>query len=59
MKSGTGPLAGYSVRHVTLMGTSASSATIRNYLDVHADLRMPDGGPIFDGFLLPVEGDAA
>ena len=34
------------------MGTSASSATVRNYLGVHADLRMPDGGPIFDGFLL-------
>jgi hypothetical protein len=52
MKSGTGPLTGYNVRHVTLMGTSASSATVRNYLGVHADLRMPDGGPIFDGFLL-------
>jgi hypothetical protein len=48
----TGPLAGYNVRRVTLMGTSASSATVRNYLGVHADLRMPDGGPIFDGFLL-------
>jgi hypothetical protein len=47
-----GPLAGYNVRRVTLMGTSASSATVRNYLGVHADLRMPDGGPIFDGFLL-------
>jgi len=35
-----------------LMGTSASSATVRNYLAVHADLRMPDGGPIFDGYLL-------
>jgi hypothetical protein len=47
-----GPLAGYNVRRVTLMGTSASSATVRNYLGVHADMRMPDGGPIFDGFLL-------
>jgi hypothetical protein len=52
MKSGSGPLAGYSVRRVTLMGTSASSATVRNYLGVHADMRMSDGGPIFDGFLL-------
>ena len=52
MKSGTGPLSAYNVRRVTLMGTSASSATVRNYLGVHADLRMPDGGPIFDGFLL-------
>jgi hypothetical protein len=48
----SGPLAGYNVRRVTLMGTSASSATVRNYLGVHADMRMPDGGPIFDGFLL-------
>ena len=36
----------------TLMGTSASSATVRNYSRRHAELRMPDGGPIFDGFLL-------
>jgi len=52
MTGRTGPLAGYSVRRITLMGTSASSATVRNYLAVHADLRMPDGGPIFDGYLL-------
>jgi hypothetical protein len=52
MTGRTGPLAGYAVRRVTLMGTSASSATVRNYLGVHADLRMPDGGPIFDGYLL-------
>jgi alpha/beta hydrolase family protein len=52
MTGRTGPLAGYNVRRVTLMGTSASSATVRNYLGVHADLRMPDGGPIFDGYLL-------
>jgi hypothetical protein len=52
MTGRTGPLAGYNVRRATLMGTSASSATVRNYLSVHADLRMPDGGPIFDGYLL-------
>jgi Alpha/beta hydrolase domain len=52
MTGPTGPLAGYTVRRMTLMGTSASSATVRNYLGVHADLRMPDAGPIFDGFLL-------
>jgi hypothetical protein len=52
LKSGSVPLAGYSVKRITLMGTSASSATVRNYLGVHADLRMPDGGPIFDGYLL-------
>ena len=52
LKSGSGPLAGYNVKRVTLMGTSASSQTVRNYLGVHADLRMPDGKPIFDGYLL-------
>jgi len=52
MKAGAGPLAAYAVKRVTLMGTSASSATVRNFLGAHADMRMPDGGPIFDGFLL-------
>jgi hypothetical protein len=52
MTGRAGPLAGYAVRRITLMGTSASSATVRNYLAAHADLRMPDGGPIFDGYLL-------
>ena len=52
MKSGTGPFAAYRVQHITLMGTSASSGTVRGYLADHANLRMADGGPIFDGFLL-------
>ena len=52
MKSKTGPFAAYDVKRVTLMGTSASSGTVRTYLGTHADLRMPDSGPIFDGFLL-------
>jgi hypothetical protein len=52
LKAGTGPLAEYNVRRVTLMGTSASSQTVRNYLPVHADMRMPNGTPIFDGYLL-------
>jgi hypothetical protein len=52
LKAGTGPLAEYNVKRVTLMGTSASSQTVRNYLGVHADQRMPDGKPIFDGYLL-------
>ena len=52
MKSGSGPFAPYRVRHITLMGTSASSGTVRNYLGTHASLRMPDDKPIFDGFLL-------
>lgn len=52
MKSGTGPFAAYRVRQVTLMGTSASSGTVRNYLADHPSLRLATGGPIFDGFLL-------
>ena len=52
LKSGKGPLAEYNVRRVTLMGTSASSQTVRTYLGVHAEQRMPEGGPIFDGYLL-------
>jgi hypothetical protein len=52
IKSKTGPFAGYDVRRTTLMGTSASSGTVRTYLAAHPNLRMPDGGPIFDGFLL-------
>ena len=52
IKSGTGPFAGYRVQKLTLMGTSASSGTVRNYLADHPNLRMPNGGPIFDGFLL-------
>ena len=52
IKSKTGPFAAYDVRRTTLMGTSASSGTVRTYLPAHATFRMPDGGPIFDGFLL-------
>jgi hypothetical protein len=52
MKSGTGPFAGYRVQAITLMGTSASSGTVRNYLADHATRRMAAGLPIFDGFLL-------
>jgi hypothetical protein len=52
LKTPDGPLRGYPVRHVTLMGTSASSGTVRNYFPAHAEFRLPTGGPIFDGFLL-------
>jgi alpha/beta hydrolase family protein len=52
IKSKTGPFAAYNVQRVTLMGTSASSGTVRTYLGAHPELRMPEGGPIFDGFLL-------
>ncbi|HZI79701.1 MAG TPA: alpha/beta hydrolase domain-containing protein [Vicinamibacterales bacterium] len=52
VKSGSAPFAGYGVRHLTLMGTSASSGTVRNYFTAHAARRLPGGGPIYDGFLL-------
>jgi hypothetical protein len=52
IKSKSGPFAAYDVRRTTLMGTSASSGTVRTYLAAHPNLRMPDGKPIFDGFLL-------
>lgn len=52
IKSKTGPFAGYAIRRATLMGTSASSGTVRSYLAAHAEWRMPDNAPIFDGFLL-------
>jgi hypothetical protein len=52
IKSDAEPFASYDIERVTLMGTSASSGTVRTYLSSHDDLRMPDAGPIFDGFLL-------
>ena len=39
------------VRRMILMGTSQSAGTLRGYLPAHATWRMPDGKPIFDGFL--------
>lgn len=47
-----GPLRDYRMQHVILSGTSDSSQVVREYLGAHATLRMPDGGPIYDGFLL-------
>ena len=52
VKAKTGPFAAYDIKRITLMGTSASSATVRTYLGAHAGQRLPDGKPIFDGFLL-------
>ena len=52
VKNKVGPFAPYDIRQITLMGTSASSGTVRNYLAAHGTQRMPDGKPIFDGFLL-------
>jgi hypothetical protein len=48
----SGPFSAYKVQKMTLMGTSASSGTVRTYLADHANLRLASGGPIFDGFLL-------
>lgn len=47
----TSPLTGMRVRHLIMMGTSQSAGTLRGYLPAHAAWRMPDGKPIFDGFL--------
>jgi hypothetical protein len=51
LKSKSGPFAPYDVKRITLMGTSASSGTVRTYLGAHPNFRMPDGSAIFDGFL--------
>jgi hypothetical protein len=43
----------YKVRHMILSGTSDSSAATRAYMaPAHASFRMPDGGPIYDGFFV-------
>jgi catechol 2,3-dioxygenase-like lactoylglutathione lyase family enzyme len=52
VKSGAAPFGPYGVRYATLMGTSASSGTVRNYFPAHASRRQPGGAPIYDGFLL-------
>jgi hypothetical protein len=52
VKSGSAPFASYRIRQATLMGTSASSGTVRNYFPAHAARRLADGRPIYDGFLL-------
>ena len=52
VKSGAAPFAAYAIRQTTLMGTSASSGTVRNYFPAHAGRRLAGSKPIFDGFLL-------
>ena len=52
-----GPMGDYSVRTLILSGTSDSSGATRAYMSSstqldHADLRMPDGGPIHQGFFV-------
>ena len=51
IKSGTGPMAGLTVRRMVLGGTSMSAGTLSNYLQDHAVYRTPDMGMIFDGYL--------
>jgi alpha/beta hydrolase family protein len=46
-----GPLGARRVRTMILMGTSASSRILTQYLPAHRTFRMADGKPIFDGFL--------
>jgi hypothetical protein len=46
-----GPMGALRVRRLIMMGTSASARILANYLPVHKTYRMPDGGPIFDGYL--------
>jgi catechol 2,3-dioxygenase-like lactoylglutathione lyase family enzyme len=52
VKSGSAPFASYAIRQMTLMGTSASSGTVRNYFPAHSARRLAGGRPIYDGFLL-------
>jgi hypothetical protein len=52
VKSGSAPFASYAVRQTTLMGTSASSGTVRNYFTTHGARRLAGARPIYDGFLL-------
>jgi hypothetical protein len=45
------PLAGLPIRKMVLGGTSASAAVVIRYLAAHAVYRLPNLGPIYDGFL--------
>jgi len=52
-----GPMGQYMVRNIVLTGTSDSSGATRTYMSSgtmldHADLRMPDGGPIYQGYFV-------
>jgi hypothetical protein len=52
-----GVMAGYPVQHIVLGGTSDSSGATRTYMTTgtmadHRSLRMPDGGPIFEGYFV-------
>src|SRR4029450_11025765 len=47
------PLWPYHVENIVLTGTSDSSPAPRAYMSpAHVDFRLPDGGPIYDGFFV-------
>jgi hypothetical protein len=53
----SGPLGGYRVETLVMGGTSDSSGAVRTYMSTttmpdHAALRMPDGGPVYQGFFV-------
>lgn len=46
-----GPLEGYHLRHILLVGHSQTGGVGTNYiLDAHDSVRLPGGAPIYDGF---------
>jgi hypothetical protein len=48
----SGLLPGYQVNHLFAMAESGAAQTLVLYInDIHSVNRMPDGGPIFDGFM--------
>ncbi len=51
VRSGSGPLAGLTVRRMVLWGTSASSAILSRYLPASAIYKTPQMGRIYDGFM--------
>jgi len=47
----SGPLEGYDLRNILLVGHSQTGGVVTNYiLDAHDSVRLPGGAPIFDGF---------
>ncbi len=57
VRAAAGPLAGQTVRRIVLGGTSASAATLVNYLPAHMVYRTPAMRDIYDGFLPNARAD--
>lgn len=57
VRSANGPLAGQTVRRIVLGGTSASAATLVNFLPAHMVYRTPDMREIYDGYLPTARAD--